>query len=91
MCASVCPSQALFFGTRDEIERLRPRSRPTNTFQFGNQTISTKVHLMVPVEAPQEYVDVTAALDDPPIGQSILLDMANMDWDSFVATQETQA
>ena len=91
MCASVCPSQALFFGTRAEIERLRPRSRPTNTFQFGNQTISTKVHLMVPLEAPIEHVDVTAALDDPPIGQSILLEMANLDWDSFVAQQERQA
>ena len=27
MCATVCPSQALFFGTREEIEQLRPRSR----------------------------------------------------------------
>ena len=26
MCASVCPSGALFFGTREEIERQRPRS-----------------------------------------------------------------
>ncbi len=84
MCASVCPSQALFFGTRAEIERLRPRSRPTNSFQFGNQTITTKVNLMVPLEAPPEHVDVTAALDAPPIGQSILLEMANLDWDSFV-------
>lgn len=89
MCASVCPSQALFFGTRDEIERMRPRSRPTNTFQFGNQTISTKVHLMVPVEAPAQHVDVTDALNEPPTGQSMLLEMANMEWDDFWATQET--
>jgi Fe-S-cluster-containing dehydrogenase component len=81
MCATVCPSQALFFGTRAEIERLRPRSRPTNLFRFGEQMIATKVHLMVPVEAPVEYVDVTAALVDPPIGQSILLDMANLIWE----------
>ena len=32
MCASVCPSQALYFGTREEIEKLRPRSRPMNHF-----------------------------------------------------------
>jgi Fe-S-cluster-containing dehydrogenase component len=88
MCASVCPSQALFFGTRAEIEKLRPRSRPTNTFQFGAQTIQTKVHLMVPVEQTVEYVDVAAALSDPPIGQSILLEMANLDWDSFIKAQE---
>ena len=25
MCATVCPSQALFFGTREQIEQLRPR------------------------------------------------------------------
>ena len=35
MCATVCPSQALFYGTREEIERLRPQSAPINTFQFG--------------------------------------------------------
>ena len=43
MCATVCPSQALFFGTREQIEQLRPLSTPTNQFQFGQQTITTKV------------------------------------------------
>jgi Fe-S-cluster-containing dehydrogenase component len=62
MCASVCPSQALFFGTRDEIERLRPRSRSINQFQFGNQTISTKVNMMIPKDAGNEQLDVTAAM-----------------------------
>src|SRR4026208_440584 len=35
MCASVCPSGALYFGPREEIEHLRPRSEPTNVFRFG--------------------------------------------------------
>ena len=48
MCATVCPSQALFFGTREQIEQLRPLSAPVNTFQFGNQTITTQVFVMVP-------------------------------------------
>ena len=65
MCASVCPSQALFFGTRDEIETLRPRSRPVNQFRFGNQVIITKVHMMVPKESVVENVDVTSALYEP--------------------------
>lgn len=72
MCASVCPSQALFYGTREEIERLRPRSRPIDTFQFGNQTIKTKVNMLVPRESPIERLDVLASLsaaspeaDDP--------------------------
>ena len=44
MCATVCPSQALFFGTREQIEQLRPLSTPVNTFQFGHQTITTQVY-----------------------------------------------
>ena len=48
MCATVCPSQALFFGTREQIEQLRPLSAPVNTFQFGQQTITTQVYMMVP-------------------------------------------
>jgi Fe-S-cluster-containing dehydrogenase component len=60
MCASVCPSQALFYGTRDEIERLRPQSRAINEFQFGNQTIRTKVNMMVPRASRVDRLDVTA-------------------------------
>ena len=48
MCATVCPSQALFYGTAEEIEQLRPMSAPTNRFQFGRQTITTRVFVMAP-------------------------------------------
>ncbi|MCC6442195.1 MAG: 4Fe-4S ferredoxin [Armatimonadetes bacterium] len=75
MCATVCPSQALFFGTREEIERLRPRSAPVNRFRFGEQSITTKVQMMVPREEMPEHVDVTAAMHEPPQGQNILLDL----------------
>lgn len=64
MCATVCPSQALFFGTRQEIDRLRPRSRPINEFRFGAQTIHTKVRMMVPREATVTYIDVADAMFD---------------------------
>jgi Fe-S-cluster-containing dehydrogenase component len=67
MCASVCPSQALFFGTRAEIEKLRPNSRPLNVFQFGNQIIKTKVNLMVSKKARVEQIDVVAAINQPTI------------------------
>ena len=68
MCATVCPSQALFFGTRDEIERLRPQSQPVNRLQFGAQTITTQVNVMVPRDGSVRpaHVDVTAAMDDRP-------------------------
>ena len=62
MCASVCPSQALFFGTREEIERLRPNSRAVNSFKFGRQTITTRVNMLIPKTAPTQQVDVTAAM-----------------------------
>jgi Fe-S-cluster-containing dehydrogenase component len=67
MCATVCPSQALFFGTSQEIGTLRPQSRPTNAFRFGDQTITTRVKVMVPrgpAQAP--LLDVTAAMVDEP-------------------------
>lgn len=64
MCATVCPSQALFFGTREEIERLRPRSRPMNEFRFGLQTIRTKVRMMVPRDVPVRHIDVADAMFD---------------------------
>jgi Fe-S-cluster-containing dehydrogenase component len=45
MCATVCPSQALFYGTAEDIRRMRPE-KPIEQFQFGRQRILTKVHLM---------------------------------------------
>jgi len=69
MCASVCPSQALFYGTREEIERLRPRSRPVNSFQFGRQTITTGVYTMVPRQQPISLIDVAASMFQPPATQ----------------------
>ncbi|MBS0191065.1 MAG: 4Fe-4S binding protein [Planctomycetes bacterium] len=80
MCASVCPSQAIFFGTREEIEAVRPQSAPIDRFQFGNQTITTKVKMMGPrsvAGARPEHLDVTAALDPNPPGRSISLGVLN--------------
>jgi Fe-S-cluster-containing dehydrogenase component len=65
MCASVCPSQALFFGTAEEVAQKRPRSRPINQFQFGRQTISTKVFMMVPRQSEENTLGVTRARPRP--------------------------
>jgi Fe-S-cluster-containing dehydrogenase component len=75
MCATVCPSQALFFGTREEIELLRPRSVATNQFRFGEQTITTKVNMMLPKFAKAEYLDVTAAMSEHGNGKNISLNI----------------
>jgi Fe-S-cluster-containing dehydrogenase component len=77
MCATVCPSGALVYTTREEVERLRKRSRPINRFQFGRQTITTKVSMMVPRSSPAEHIDVTSAMHAPPPGRSISLTLLN--------------
>jgi Fe-S-cluster-containing dehydrogenase component len=71
-CASVCPSQALAFGSREEMARLRPNATPVNQFRFGAQTIRTKVNMMLPREAAAEIVDVTAAMHEPASGPDVL-------------------
>jgi Fe-S-cluster-containing dehydrogenase component len=79
MCATVCPSQALFFGTREQIEQLRPLSTPVNTFQFGQQTITTQVHVMVPrkLTTAAPHVDVTAAMEEQPRSRAVSLKMVS--------------
>src|SRR5262249_18893006 len=71
MCATVCPSGALFFGTREQIEQLRPRSTSINQFRFGDQVITTKVNMMTPKIGQAEYVDVTASMSEQAIGKEI--------------------
>jgi len=75
MCATVCPSQALFFGTREQIDQLRPLSMPVNRFQFGAQVISTRVFMMVPaaLASREPLVDVTAAMAEQPHERSLVL------------------
>lgn len=57
MCATVCPSQALAFVPIDQIKKER-KLVPTNTFQFGKQTVTTKVYMMVPDSEDAISVDV---------------------------------
>lgn len=62
MCATVCPSEALFFGTREEVAARRKRSRPVNRFRFGEQTVTTRVNIMIPESSTTEQVDVTSQM-----------------------------
>ena len=56
MCASVCPTGALAFGTYEQIVPLR-RTKPVNVHVFGNQRVETKVYLMLPTDADEVNVD----------------------------------
>ena len=57
MCATVCPSEALYFGEREHIEAHR-QEKPVNEFQFGDQTVRTKVNMMTAPERDSISVDV---------------------------------
>jgi Fe-S-cluster-containing dehydrogenase component len=88
MCATVCPSQALFFGTRDQILALRPQSTPTNKFRFGEQTITTRVNVMVPRRAPSPaQIDVTAAMEERASARGPRLPVLDDRLDPFVEVE----
>ncbi|MEX0725105.1 MAG: 4Fe-4S dicluster domain-containing protein [Planctomycetaceae bacterium] len=79
MCATVCPSGALFYGAEQEIETLRPRSRPMNDFQFGRERVTTRVRMMVPASAPNDHLDVVDAMDGEGSKTSVELPILSAD------------
>ncbi|MFN8544719.1 MAG: 4Fe-4S dicluster domain-containing protein [Candidatus Binatia bacterium] len=62
MCATVCPSGALFYGTREQVEDLR-RARPLDRFRFGDADVRTRNHVMVP--APVDVMVVAPGARAP--------------------------
>jgi Fe-S-cluster-containing dehydrogenase component len=61
MCASVCPTGAITFGRYQDVVPLR-RTKPVNVHVFGNQSVETKVYLMLPTEDKQ--VDISGEISD---------------------------
>jgi Fe-S-cluster-containing dehydrogenase component len=61
MCASVCPSDALWYGTPDEFAATR-RGQLGSAFVFGNQRVTTKVQVVLDEAGP---LDVLAGRDAP--------------------------
>jgi len=47
MCATVCPSGAIFYGTYQEFA-ARQRAEPVNVHRFGRQTVRTGVYVGAP-------------------------------------------
>jgi len=73
MCATVCPSGALYFGPREYIEKYR-REKPLNEFRFGHQTVRTKVNIMTAPDVGALPFDVADFLpsemsDEGPLAQ----------------------
>ncbi|MGH2708066.1 MAG: 4Fe-4S dicluster domain-containing protein [Actinomycetota bacterium] len=48
MCATVCPTGSLFYGTYEELIAERPHARATNVFGFFDETITTGCAVIVP-------------------------------------------
>ncbi len=69
MCATVCPSQALYFGPRSYIEKTR-KNKPTNQFLFGRQKITTKVYMMVAEPESEIVIDVLDFISQANLGES---------------------
>jgi Fe-S-cluster-containing dehydrogenase component len=57
MCATVCPSGALYFGPREHVEKHR-REKPVNEFKFGRQTVKTKVNIMTAPASDSLVMDI---------------------------------
>ena len=67
MCASVCPSQALWFGTPEEFADTRTGTL-VNEWWFGNQYVATKVRTVTDAPGPVDVLGSAAAgpwQDDP--------------------------
>ena len=68
MCASVCPSEALWFGSPDDFEEKRTGTL-NNEWKFGNQDVRTKVRTVVHESGPIDVMGGSAGAtpwqDDP--------------------------
>lgn len=58
MCATVCPTGALFYGNAEEVRSSRPNSKPIRRWRFGKQAIETRVHVMVPLNVDEMVLEV---------------------------------
>ena len=50
MCATVCPTGAIFYGTAEELERDRPGATVVDTFLFGDTEVRTGAAVVVPLQ-----------------------------------------
>jgi len=85
MCASVCPTGAISFGTYEQIVPLR-RTKPVNAHVFGNQHVETKVYLMLPTDETEVTVDGCGVFE----GKVLVDPQAAATEESWIDTQEQE-
>lgn len=77
MCATVCPTQAIFYGTYEEwmdAGRGRQGAKPVNTFSFGQQRVRTRNYVVLTQE--DEVLDLMALVEEANFGKSANLPKA---------------
>lgn len=71
MCATVCPTQAIFYGTYEEwIEAGRGKqgAKPVNVFYFGQQRVRTRNYVIMTAE--DEALDLSSLAEEADLGKS---------------------
>lgn len=69
MCATVCPTQAIFYGTYEEwvaAGRAKQGAKPVNTFFFGKQRVRTRNYVVM--REQDEELDVMALVEEADLG-----------------------
>jgi Fe-S-cluster-containing dehydrogenase component len=61
MCATVCPSGAIFYGTTEEIAALR-RERPQSRFTFDAELVTTRNGVLLPAASDTLGVGLPSAV-----------------------------
>ncbi|HKD75869.1 MAG TPA: 4Fe-4S dicluster domain-containing protein [Ktedonobacterales bacterium] len=69
MCATVCPTQAIFYGTYEEFVatgRAKQGAKPVNQFSFGEQMVRTRNYVVLSDDA--ETLDLMAVAEEARFG-----------------------
>ncbi len=69
MCATVCPTQAIFYGTYEEwlrAGRAQQGARPVNVFYFGRQRVRTRNYVVMTEQ--DDALDLMALAEEASLG-----------------------
>jgi hypothetical protein len=82
MCATVCPTQAIFYGTYEEFVaagRAQQGGKPINQFVFGEQMVRTRNYVVMTEE--NDSLDLTALATRAELGYLPDLPAPTADWE----------
>jgi Fe-S-cluster-containing dehydrogenase component len=78
MCATVCPTQAIFYGTYEEwleAGRAKQGAKPVNTFYFGQQKVRTRNYVVMRQE--DEALDLLSLVTEANLSLSAIIPEAS--------------